>query len=54
MNNINWSEWVEDDNHCIDCGNYSPDSSWCDECLDTDIEEYEERKRERLAEQQEY
>lgn len=55
MNSIHWSEWVEDDNYCIDCGNYSPDSAWCDECLDKlDIDEHEERKRERLAEQQEY
>lgn len=40
---------------CPECGDFSPDGGWCDECLDkVDIEEHEERKREWMREQQEY
>lgn len=40
---------------CPECGDYSPDGGWCEVCLDkVDIEVYEERKREWLAQQQEY
>ncbi|AHK11545.1 hypothetical protein S140_138 [Shewanella sp. phage 1/40] len=38
---------------CRDCGDYAPDGGWCDRCLDdVDIEEYEERKREWLEQQE--
>jgi len=54
-------EWYEgelpDAMSCHECGNYSQDGSWCQDCLDKcddQLEEYEERKRARLAEQQEY
>lgn len=40
---------------CPECGDYSPDGGWCEGCLDKiDIEAHEERKREGLAEAQEY
>ena len=40
---------------CPECGDYSPEGGWCESCLDkVDIEEHEERRREWLAEQQEY
>lgn len=43
------------DYECPDCHCYTPDGSWCDRCLDAvDLDEYEERKRERIAEEQEY
>ena len=45
---------LSDDYSCPDCGNYTSDGSWCEECLDeVDIEAYEEQRRERLFEEQE-
>jgi hypothetical protein len=45
-----------EDNTCLSCSSYSPDNSgWCDECLDeVDIDALEERKRRRIAENNEY
>ena len=43
-----------DENTCRDCGDYAKDGGWCEQCLDVDLEEHEERKRTRLAEAQEY
>lgn len=47
---------VEEDETCVECGAYSPNSIWCTDCLNKadDLEEYEERKRKRLFEEQEY
>ena len=40
---------------CPDCGDYTPDGSWCEKCLDeVDIEAHEESRRDRLFEEQEY
>jgi hypothetical protein len=39
---------------CSECGTYTHDGSWCEDCLDEiDLDEYEERKRQWLAEAQE-
>ena len=44
-----------DDYSCHECGNYTPDGSWCDECLDeVDIDLHEEQRRGRISEEQEY
>lgn len=48
-------EEVLDYFECPECGDFSPEGYWCDKCLDkADIEEHEERRREWIAEQQEY
>ena len=39
---------------CPDCGDYTPDGSWCEKCLgEVDIEAHEESRREILFEEQE-
>jgi len=44
-----------DDLECPSCGGYSPNGGWCDICLDAvDLDQYEQDRRERIAEEQEY